>query len=230
MPIKDVQRTIFAYGGQINSSFIKYVIFLTNKSNPKICFLPTAMGDHDSYIDFWYSLTKNLSVKSYIQKIDNKPSCEDFLLGMDAIMIGGGNTYNMLNTWKVYGMDIVLKKAYNKGIIMAGGSAGSMCWFVNGYTDSISPQLTKLDCLGYIKASHCPHYDTEKTRRPLYQKGILKGEILPGYACDDLSGVLFRNEQYVKSVSINKESRSYFISVVNGKIEEKILEQELIQE
>jgi dipeptidase E len=231
---QNMNRTIFAYGGQINHTFIKHVIKLTGKQNPKICFLPTASGDRESYISTWNNLTSDLPMQSFVQKVfissyQNPKSFEVVLLDMDAIIVGGGSTFNMLALWKATGIDTVLKKAYNKGIILAGGSAGSLCWFKEGYTDSRPEKFTRIEGLNYINASHCPHYDTEKIRKPLYFKGIESGEITNGYACDELSGVLFQNEKFIKAFSIKKESHCYFLSLVNGKVEEKMLPQEMIE-
>ncbi len=234
VPEQNTNRTIFAYGGQINHTFIKYVIKLTGKQNPKICFLPTASGDKESYINTWNNLTSDLPMQSFVQKVfisafQNPKSFEAVLLDMDAIIVGGGSTFNMLALWKATGIDTVLKKAYNKGIVLAGGSAGSLCWFKEGYTDSRPEKFTRIEGLAYINASHCPHYDTEKIRKPLYFKGIESGEISNGYACDELAGVLFQNEKFIKALSIKKESHCYLLSLVNGKVEEKLLPQEMIE-
>jgi dipeptidase E len=231
---QSMNRTIFAYGGQINHTFIKNVIKLTGKQNPKICFLPTASGDRESYISTWNNLTSDLPMQPFVQKVfissfQNSKSFESVLLDMDAIIVGGGSTFNMLALWKANGIDTILKKAYNKGIVLAGGSAGSLCWFKEGYTDSRPEKFTRIEGLEYINTSHCPHYDTEKIRKPLYFKGIESGEIMNGYACDELSGVLFQNEKFIKAFSIKKESHSYFLSLVNGKVEEKMLPQEMIE-
>jgi len=224
-------RTIFAYGGQVNKAFLSYIISLTGKPNPRICFLPTATGDSPGYIAYWYGLCTDMPMRPYVQKvfINSSPeqqSFEDFLLGMDAIVVGGGNTLNMLAIWKAQGIDTVLRKAYDRGILLAGGSAGSLCWFTSGYTDSRPKALSKITGLGFINASHCPHYNTEASRKPLYQNSVLTGDQVPGYACDELSGILFRNEQFVKAVSVDSGHHSYFVSVVNGKVSERKLEEE----
>jgi len=228
-----VVRTIFAYGGQINKAFLSYIISLTGKPNPKVCFLPTATGDSPNYIAYWYGLCTDMPLRPYVQKtfINSSPdqkSFEEMLLDMDAIVVGGGNTLNMLAIWKAQGIDTVLRKAYEHGILLAGGSAGSLCWFSSGYTDSRPKALSKIEGLGYIKASHCPHYNTEASRKPLYHNSILSGDQTAGYACDELSGIVFQNEKFVRAVSAHADHHSYFVSVVNGKIEEKKLEAETI--
>jgi peptidase E len=144
-------------------------------------------------------------------------------MNMDAIIVGGGNTLNMMAVWKAQGIDTVLRKAYDKGIVMAGGSAGSLCWFLGGTTDSRPRQLTIVECLGFIPTSHCPHYHSEPGRRPLYQQLILSGQLPAGYACDDHAGILFENEKPIRSVAADKDSHTYFVSVADGRIKEEQL-------
>ena len=221
-------RTIFAFGGNYNKPFIKYVIALTKKANPKICFLPTASGDNANAITAWYDACEDLPMRPYVQRAfinssPNQKTFEENLLGMDAIIIGGGSTLNMMAIWKAQGIDTVLRKAYDKGIIMAGGSAGSLCWFQAGYSDSRPKHLSIVNGLGFIAASHCPHYHSEPMRKPLYLDAVLKGSLAAGYACDDMAGMLFENEKYIKSVATNDTNNTWYISVINGKIDEKLL-------
>lgn len=227
-------KTILAYGGDVNKTFVSYIIKLTGKENPKICFLPTATGDRDSYIVKWYDICKDLPMKAFVQKMfinasSTPKSFEETLLSMDAIVVGGGNTLNMLAIWKAQGVDSVLRKAYDKGIILAGGSAGGMCWFNSAYTDSRPQKLTKIECLGFIKASFCPHYNSEASRRPTYHNSILTKDQLPGYACDEDAGILFINEKPVKAVSCNEKDKAYFVSIKDGKIEEEKLDTEILR-
>ncbi|MGE5520192.1 MAG: Type 1 glutamine amidotransferase-like domain-containing protein [Candidatus Dadabacteria bacterium] len=227
-------KTIFAYGGEINKDFLRYVIRLTKKTEPKVCFLPTAAADNPYYTNYWFEMCFDFAVKPSIQRmfVSSSPgqkSFEENLLGMDAIIVGGGNTLNMIAIWKAQGVDTVLRKAYEKGIILAGGSAGSLCWFKNGLSDSRPQKLSVVECLGFINASHCPHYSSEKTRRPLYLESVLKGEVPAGYACDDLAGMLFRNGSLEKAVTLDKNNNVYYVSVKDGKIEEQKISAELIK-
>lgn len=227
-------KTIFAYGGDLNKDFLRYVISLTKKAQPKICFLPTAGADNPYVISYWYELCLDLPVKPSIQRmfINSSPGQKTFeenLLAMDAIVVGGGNTLNMIGIWKAQGIDTVLRKAYERGIVLAGGSAGSLCWFKNGLSDSRPQKLSIVECLGFIGASHCPHYSSEKSRRPLYLESIQKGEIPAGYACDDLAGLLFQNGTLTKAVTLDKSNSVYYVSVKDGKIEEQKLTAELIK-
>jgi dipeptidase E len=222
------KRTIFAYGGQFNKEFMQYVISLTKKPNPKICFLPTATGDNLNTILAWYEACEDLPMRPYVQRVyiasyTTKKSFEENLLSMDAIIVGGGNTLNMMAIWKAQGIDTVLRKAYNKGIVLSGGSAGSLCWFQGGTTDSRPKELSIVQGLGFIQTSHCPHYHSEPLRKPLYFENILKGKLSPGYAIDDRAGIVFENEKYVRSVAVDDKSNTYYVSVIDGKVDEKLL-------
>lgn len=222
---------IFAWGGDINLKFVEYVGGLTGKENPKICYLPTASGDHPNNIKYWKSICKTLNLEEHILKVwvsasaKNK-SFEEQLLSVDAIVVGGGNTLNMLGIWKAQGIDVVLKKALKKGIVLSGGSAGSICWFENGVSDSRPTRLSLVKGLGFLPYSNCPHY-AEKPRKELYHQLLSEGKMTKGYATDDLSGVLFKNGNAIASVSQSDVHHSYFIEhkekVIVNKMKSEIL-------
>jgi len=225
---------IFPFGGGQNKLFIKEIIKLTGKDRPKICYLPTASGDGERGIIQWYELVHDLSVEPSIQRVwissyNQKVSFEETLLSMDAIVVGGGNTLNMMAIWKAQGIDIVLKKALENGIVLAGGSAGSLCWFVNGTTDSRPIELSVVEGLGFLPFSHSPHYHSEEYRRPLFHKNIENGTFKSGYAMDDYSGIIFKNGKPFKVVSLSEEYNSYFVSMKDGKVVEKKLESVIIK-
>jgi dipeptidase E len=221
-------RTIFASGGNYGKPFIKYVIALTKKKNPRICFLPTPSGDSPVAIATWYQNCEDLEMQPFVQALyissyRQTQSFEEVLLSMDAIIVGGGSTLNAIAEWKAHGIDTILRKAYNKGIILGGGSAGSICWFQGGTTDSRPQKLSLCAGLGFLPYSQSPHWLKEQSRRPLYRDAVLTGKLNPGYACDDGSAILFENEKAVKVVSIDDINIPYFVSVENGKIVEKPL-------
>jgi len=127
-------ETIFIWGGDINTKFVQYVADLTKKENPKICYLPTASGDNPDNIKYWENICNTLQLDTIILKVwvsssEKNQSFEEILLNSDAIVVGGGNTLNMLGIWKAQGIDNILEKALKNGIILSGGSAGSICWF-----------------------------------------------------------------------------------------------------
>jgi peptidase E len=136
---------------------------------------------------------------------------ESYVLEQDIIYVGGGNTRNMLLLWKEWGLDIVLKKAYDQGVILAGLSAGAICWFEEGLTDPLNAPLYKLDCLSFLKGSNCPHYDGENKRKPSYHQLILEGDMREGYAVDDGAALHFIDESFFTSVSSRPHARAYFV-------------------
>lgn len=221
-------RTIFASGGNYGKPFIQYVIKLTGKQNPRICFMPTPSGDSQAAIATWYQNCEDLEMQPFVQPLyvssyRQKQSFEEVLLSMDAIIVGGGSTLNAIAEWKAHGIDTILRKAYNKGIVLGGGSAGSLVWFQGGTTDSRPQALSVCAGLGFLPYSNCPHWLREQARRPLYRDALLTGKLNAGYACDDSAAILFQNEKYVRSVSIDKSFNTYWVYVENGKIVEKLL-------
>ena len=234
MSSQSQDQYIFPFGGGLNKAFINEIIHLTGKERPKICFLPTASGDSEQSIIRWYELVNDLSVEPYAQKVwissyNMKQSFEQVLLGMDAIVVGGGNTLNMIAIWKAQGIDIVLRKALEKGIVLSGGSAGSLCWFVNGTTDSRPEQLSVVEGLGFLPFSHSPHYHSEEYRQPLYHQNIQNGIFKAGYAMDDFAGVIFKNGKPFKVVSMGEEYNCYFVSLKDGKVVEEKLKAEILK-
>jgi dipeptidase E len=230
---KIIQK-ILVTGGVFDKTYIKYLAKLTGKANPKICFMPSATGDSPQSIITWYTKCEDLEIRPYVLKTfiasyTSPKSFEEVIMSMDAIVVGGGNTLNMMAIWKAQGIDIALKKAYEKGIVMAGGSAGSLCWFMGGSTDSRPKELSIVECLGFLKYSHSPHYLNELGRRPLYEKLILEGKLGPGYACDDSAGLYFENGKLKKSITLNAKNKNYFVSANDGKIVEEILPAEIIE-
>jgi peptidase E len=135
----------------------------------------------------------------------------------------------MMAIWKAQGIDVILKKALEKGIVLAGGSAGSLCWFENGTTDSRPIELTVVEGLGFLPFSHSPHYHKEEFRRPLYLKNIEQGIFKAGYAMDDYAGIIFKNGKPFKVVSTNEESNCYFVSMKDGKVVEEKLKAVIIK-
>lgn len=220
---------IFPYGGGQNKLFIQEIIKLTGKERPRICYLPTASGDSENSIIRWYELVHDLPVEPSVQRVwissyNQKVTFEEALLSVDAIVVGGGNTLNMIAIWKAQGIDVVLKKALEKGIVLAGGSAGSLCWFDNGTTDSRPVALSVVEGLGFLPYSHSPHYHSEEYRQPLYQQNIANGIFKAGYAMDDYAGIIFKNGKPFKVVSLGEEYNCYFVSLENGQVVEKKLE------
>jgi dipeptidase E len=226
-------RKILVAGGGFGTAFIRYMASLTGKKRPRILYLPTASADSPSGSISWFRSCAPLEVEPFVQESfiaspRQTQSWEEVLLSMDAIVASGGNTLNQQAIWKAQGIDVVLEQAWNRGIVLGGASAGSLCWFEEGTTDSRPKELSTVQCLGFLKGSHSPHYDREKDRRPLYHKLIGSGEMKPGYACDNDAGIYFEDNEVKRVVSTRAEAKVYYVSVVNGKVVERLMEPERI--
>jgi aminopeptidase N len=152
----------------------RYIKKLSSKENPQICFIPTATGDDSNYIDKFYDAFNFLDCKtSHIDFFKRTIDLEKHVMNQDIIFVGGGNTKSMLAVWREWGLDKILLKAYKQGIIMSGVSAGAICWFEKGITDSWKDHQAILPCLGFVNGVCCPHYDEEPERIP-FVKEILE--------------------------------------------------------
>lgn len=199
-----------------------------------MCLLPTAVADNPYTINNWYERCHQLSISPFVQRMfissyDQKVTFEEVLLNMDAILVTGGNTLNMMAIWKAQGIDRILKDAWEKGILLSGGSAGSLCWFEHGTTDSRPKEISIVECLGFLEGSHCPHYDSETSRKPLYHHHIKSGSLKPGFAVDDRAAILFNDQQVEQVVALNEESNAYYIGLEGGEIFERRLEKTVIK-
>jgi dipeptidase E len=232
-PRPSAGRKILIAGGGFGTRFIRYMAELTGKPRPKLLYLPTASADRDAGIVTWYRYCAPLNVEpsyqeSFIDSVSQTRSWEEVLLSVDGIVCSGGNTLNQQAIWKAHGIDVILKQAWDRGIVLGGASAGSLCWFEHGTTDSRPKELTKVDCLGFLQGSHSPHYDAEPGRRPLYQKMILSGQMKPGYACDNQAGIYFEDNTVKRVVHTRAAAKVYYVSVEGGKIVEKTIEPEML--
>lgn len=226
-------RKILIAGGGFGEAFIRYMASLTGKPRPRLCYLPTASADGAEGIISWFRACAPLQVEPFVQEsfiasTQQPRGWDDVLLSMDGIVASGGNTLNQQAIWKAQGIDVVLRQAWDRGIVLGGASAGSLCWFEEGTTDSRPKELSTVACLGFLKGSHSPHYDREPGRRPLYQKLIGLGQMKPGYACDNDAGIYFEDNEVRRVVSTRAEAKVYYVSVVDGKVVEKALEPDRI--
>ena len=226
-------RKILIAGGGFGEAFIRYMASLTGKKRPRLCYLPTAAADRPDGIITWFRNCAALDVvplvqESFIASSRQKQTWEEVLLSMDGIVASGGNTLNQQAIWKAQGIDVVLRQAWDRGIVLGGASAGSLCWFEEGTTDSRPKELSIVKCLGFLKGSHSPHYDREPERRPLYQKLIAAGELKPGYACDNDAGIYFEDNEVKRVVATRADAKVYYVSVVGGRVVERVLEPERI--
>lgn len=210
-------RQVIALGGggfsmePENPLLDQYILQQCKKENPKICFIGTASGDAESYIERFYSFFKTEQCEPTHLSLF-KPHTRDikkFILSQDILYVGGGNTKNLMALWREWELDVAIRQAYDNGTILAGISAGSLCWFEEGVTDSFGTGLEPISCLGILRGSNCPHYDGEEDRRPAYQAFIRDGKINSGYAADDGVALHFIDEELHRVVSSRPDAQGY---------------------
>ena len=200
----------------------KYIVSLSNKKRPKICFIPTASGDSSLYkLNFYRAFSKLDCITSHIDLFSRTENLEEIVFTQDIIYVGGGNTKSMLAVWKEWGLDKILKKAYLNGTVMSGVSAGAICWFQNGITDSWASNLKMMPCLNFVKGTCCPHYDEEPERKPAVKKLLLKNKIKNIYAVDGGAALHIKDEKVFKSVIFKKNKSSYLVDIKKKSINEK---------
>lgn len=232
-PTRRATRKILIAGGGYRTEYIRYMAALTGKKRPRILYLPTASADSAEAAVEFFRYCAPLDVEPHVQNmfiesLTQKQGWDEVLLSMDGIVVSGGNTLNQQAIWKAQGIDAILRQAWDRGIVLGGASAGSLCWFEEGTTDSRPKALSIVKCMGFIKGSHSPHYDAEAGRRPLYQRLILGGEMKPGYACDNDAGIYFEDNEVKRVVTTRDGAKVYYVSVVGGKVVEKVMEPERI--
>ncbi|AFC30630.1 peptidase E [Paenibacillus mucilaginosus 3016] len=224
-------RQIIALGGggfsmePDNPLLDHYVLKQSKKSCPTVCFLPTASGDSESYIARFYASFHKYNCAASHLSLFKPPTrdLEDFILTKDIVYVGGGNTKNLLALWKDWGLHIVLRKAWDQGVVLAGISAGSICWFEEGVTDSYGDGLEPIKCLGFLEGSNCPHYDGEIERKPAFHQLIQSEKLCSGIAVDDGAGVHFIGQHIHKIVSSRAASKAYRV-FKKDTVREQVLE------
>jgi peptidase E len=192
-----VPRQIVAIGGDgFAPELVDYILGLTSARRPKVCFLSTASGDAAEYVmEFYEAFTSDRCEPSHLALFGRPARMHNprsRLLSQDVIFVGGGNTANMLSVWRRHGIDGILRGAWDAGIVLCGSSAGSICWFEGGVSDSFGAALAPLnEGLGFLPGSHCPHFDGEADRAPVYRRCIRDGLLPAGFAADDGVGLHF---------------------------------------
>ena len=214
------------FGRSLGSLAIeKYIISLVKKKNPKICFIPTASGDNDLYkLNFYRAFSELKCITTHIDFFSRTEDLEKKVSTQDIIYVGGGNTKSMLAVWKEWNLHEILMKAYDNGIVMSGVSAGAICWFDKGITDSYSDRLEIIDCLGIVKGIACPHFDEEKERKP-YVYEIIQKEIIKSCICIEGNCALhIKNNIEFYSVDFGKGNKKCLrIFNENNQLQEEIL-------
>jgi peptidase E len=200
---------------------IPYLLKQARKERPAVGYIGTASGDGDrSTLAFYSSFSRHDCVVSHLPLFGRTPDVRDFVLSRDIIFVGGGNTKSMLAVWREWGLDEALRQAWHEGVVLSGLSAGAICWFEQGVTDSWAGDLRALDCLGLLPGSCCPHYDGEPDRRPSFHRLVGSGECKPGIGIDDAAAAHFVETELVRTLSARPESGVYRVEQGRGGLRE----------
>jgi dipeptidase E len=228
------KRQIIALGGGGFSdgprgrSLDEYIIAQSDSARPRVCFIPTASGDSTIYIERFHKAFAKLGARpshlTLFMPQKTRSGFPDFLAGQDIIYVGGGNTRNLLILWKAWDLVPALKRAYERGVIIAGISAGALCWFQSGLTDSYPGRLTPLKALGWLRGSFCPHFNSEPKRKPIYRRLIDSGKLPGGYAVDDGVALHFVNEEFSSAVRARKNAAARLIRKSHGRVVEVVVD------
>jgi dipeptidase E len=213
------ERRIVACGGALFAddagSLRNHILSLARRPNPRVCFLPTATGDHPEAIARFYRAAAAMDCRPsdlplFFREVEDLRA---FLMEQDVVWVSGGNTANALAVWRVHGVDAILREAWEAGCVMTGASAGMNCWFEASVTDSFS--LRKLeglhDGLGWLAGSACPHWDAEEMRRPVYRDLVADG-FPEGVAAEDGVGLVYDGSELVDVVSCRAEGAAWRVA------------------
>jgi dipeptidase E len=202
----------------------RFVLSLSERPRPRVCFVPTASGDAASYIERFYAAFTPLECEpSHLSLFQPPhPSLPDDLASKDVVYVGGGSTANMLAVWRLHGVDGALRTVWERGVVLCGISAGSLCWFEGGITDSFGELRAITNGLGLLRGSNCPHYDVEPGRRPAFHRAIAAGELDGGYAADDGVALHFSGSEFVEALTERENAAAYRVEATRPLEEERI--------
>jgi peptidase E len=208
-------------GGKFCHGAARFLAELTGKERPRVLYIGTASAEDPGFTLRMYDRFAGVGDTSRLEFFPWPPEdLRSTILDQDLIFVGGGNTANMLAIWRVHGVDELLREALAAGIVLTGSSAGGICWFEHGVTDSFGPQLASMDCLGFLPGSFCPHWDDEEQRRPVYHELLCDG-LAGGYAADAGVGLHFVDGELREVVACDEGSHAYRIELRDGEVVEE---------
>lgn len=199
---------------------------------PRLCHVGTAGGDQRSWNAAFSEAGRAAGVEVSHLNLFPMPNVDDLagtLLDHDAVWVGGGSVANLLAVWRLHGLDVAFVEAWRAGVVLAGVSAGSICWHLGGTTDSFGPQLRVVtDGLGLLPYSNGVHYDSEQQRRPLFQRAVASGALPDGYATDDGVGLVYRGTKLAEAVSEIRGKAAYAVARHDDVAREERIEPRLL--
>ena len=214
----DGLRQIVSFGGggfsmeAGNPLLDQFVLDLTGRERPRVCFLPSASGDADHYIvRFYRHFSADRCEASHLSlfRRERAPADpHDHLLSQDLIYVGGGSVRSLLGVWRAHGIDEILRKAWERGVILCGLSAGSLCWFAEGVSTFHGGPPDRVPGLGLLPWSNTVHYSSEPARRDALHAWLRDG-MPTAFAADDGAALHFVGEELVQVVASRRDSRAY---------------------
>ena len=202
----------------------KYIVNQSSAEKPNVCFIPTASAEDKAYtVNFYTAFCQLNCIPMHINFFQRTPRLDSIINKQDIIYIGGGNTKSMLAVWREWKLDKLLFKAYNKGAILCGVSAGAICWFEKGVTDSWASNLNVMDCLGFVGGCCCPHYNGEIDRKPSVEKFLMDNKIDSCFALDDGAALHYKNGKIYATVSFSKNANAYEVNLKEGKVHHRTI-------
>jgi len=198
----------------------EYIISQTGVRAPKAGFFGTANGDPPGYAESFHARFGELGCETTAFSLHGRTLDLSLLLEQDLVFVGGGNTKSMLALWHEWGVVDLLRQAYDAGTVLAGVSAGAICWFDQGVTDSWADSLRVIDCLGYIEGSCCPHYSGEPERRPAYLAQVRRGEAKAGVAICDGAAVHYCDGELVEALAWVDGASVLRVEAIDGEARE----------
>jgi len=203
----------------------QYILDQATSDRPNILFIPTATGELDSYIVNFYKVFSKLKCNpNHLSFFKRTPDLQKLISEQDVIFVGGGNTKSMLAVWREWQLDEHLRDAYNKGVVMSGVSAGAICWFHQGITDSWESELKVMPCLEFVDGVCCPHYDEEPERRPATKKLLTNNVHQEIIGIEGGCALHIQDGNTFKAVRFSENKNSYRVTAKDNKIVESPIE------